>query len=164
MVGGKGLMSTPRVSGMWHRSGFGKTSWTGRGLEAGAHGARAERAVLSCCVSLGAAPSGAPQCGVSPGMGLAWSLARCCRQRSSAARGCGALAWLRAGSAQGWTAACDTSYLASSEMQCSGHPDGFVTLPVGLCAHKPIKGLHCNNVESILCSLSNAGIIQLVTG
>lgn len=49
-------------------------------------------------------------------------------------------------------------------MQCSGHPDGFVTLPVGLCAHKPIKGLHCNNVESILCLLSNAGIIQLVTG
>lgn len=60
MVGGKGLKSTPRVSGMWHRSGFGKASWTGRGPEAGAHGAWAERAVLSCCVSLGAAPSGAP--------------------------------------------------------------------------------------------------------
>lgn len=119
------------------------------------------QSVLSCPAAF---PCGAPQCGVSPGMGLAWSLARCCWQRSSAARGCGALAWLRAGSAQGWTAACDTSYLASSEMQCSGHPDGFVTLPVGLCAHKPIKGLHCNNVESILCSLSNAGIIQLVTG
>lgn len=36
----------------------------------------------------------------------------------------------------------DTPYLCSSETQCSGHPDGFVTLPVGLGAHKPIKGLH----------------------
>lgn len=69
-----------------------------------------------------------------------------------------------ASSAQSRMLACDTPYLSSSEMQCSGHPDGFVTLPMGLCAHKPIKGLHRYNVESILCLLSNAGIIQLVTG
>jgi len=59
---------------------------------------------------------------------------------------------------------CDTPYLCSSETQCLGHPDGFVTLPVGLGAHKPIKGLHRYNVESTLCLLSNGGIIQLVKG
>lgn len=57
-----------------------------------------------------------------------------------------------------------TPYLSSSAVQCLGHPDGFVTLPMGLCAHKPIKGLHRYNVESILCLLSNAGTFQLVTG
>lgn len=69
-----------------------------------------------------------------------------------------------AGSARSRMPACDTPYLSGSETRCSGHPDGFVTLPAGLCAHKPIKGLHRYNGESILCLLSNAGIIQLVTG
>lgn len=41
----------------------------------------------------------------------------------------GALAQLLPDSARSQTPTCDTPYLTGSEMQCSGHPDGFVTLP-----------------------------------